>query len=299
MLKTRIFIGGFSLTDKEKAIIDSGMKLFARKGYSSTSIQEIATESGISKGAFYLHFKSKDDLLLAILEYIFNTIESSALTFENQALPARERFIKQLTATFGTFIGHKEFLTMLSKEQAIPRNREIKQLFFKKRFDNHLFYRKGLVSIYGKNIETYSTDLAMILEGLFQSYIGLLIFEPLEFDIEDLAQFLMRRMDSIVRDITNEQPLVTEDKLQAIFKKSKGVMKNTNIVDTIQKMRNELDQQENKDALEVSLDVLEEEILKQTPRIPVIQGMLSNFKEIKSFETYRNEIASFYGFELT
>ncbi|MEH7484704.1 helix-turn-helix domain-containing protein, partial [Neobacillus drentensis] len=109
------------MTEKEKVIIKSGMKLFAQKGFSSTSIQEIATESNISKGAFYLHFKSKDDLLLAILEYIFETIESSRLVFENQDLSPREKFIKQISAFFGTFIGHKEFLIMLSKEQAIPR----------------------------------------------------------------------------------------------------------------------------------------------------------------------------------
>lgn len=146
------------MTEKEKVIIKSGMKLFAQKGFSSTSIQEIATESNISKGAFYLHFKSKDDLLLAILEYIFETIESSRLVFENQDLSAREKFIKQISAFFGTFIGHKEFLIMLSKEQAIPRNEEIKKLFFKKRFESHLLYRKGLVSIYGPDTETFSIE---------------------------------------------------------------------------------------------------------------------------------------------
>lgn len=48
------------MTEKNTQIIEAGMKLFANKGFSATSVQEIATESGISKGSFYLHFKSKD-----------------------------------------------------------------------------------------------------------------------------------------------------------------------------------------------------------------------------------------------
>lgn len=285
------------MTEKELVIIKSGMKLFAQKGFSSTSIQEIATESGISKGAFYLHFKSKDDLLLSILEYIFETIDSSLLVFENQDLSPREKFIKQLTAFFGTFIGHKEFITMLSKEQAIPRNEKIKTLFFKKRFESHLLYRKGLVSIYGENTETFSIDLALILEGLFHSYIGLLILDPAEFDIEELSHFLMRRMDSIVKDISAEKPFLTEQKLGKILKSSKQFCATTDINIVVQKMRNEIEKMENKETLEISLEVLEEEINMKSPRIPVIKGMLSNFKEISSLEKYMIEIAAFYGFE--
>ncbi|WML46621.1 TetR/AcrR family transcriptional regulator [Neobacillus sp. PS3-34] len=284
------------MPEKEQLIIESGLKLFAHKGFSSTSIQEIATESGISKGAFYLHFKSKDDLLLAILKNIFDTIHSSTSFLEKQDLSPREMFIKQLSAFFGTFIGHKEFLIMLSKEQAIPRNDEIKELLFKKHFENHLFFRKELVSIYGEKIEPYSIDLAMMLEGLFHSYLRLWMFEPLDIDIEELAKFIMRRMDSIVKDISSESAFLTDQKLGNIIEKTKDLFENTSISSIVQKMRSEIDQLENKEALEISLEVLEEEINKQNPRIPVIKGMLSNFKDIKSLETYTGKIAAYYGF---
>lgn len=285
------------MSEKEKVIIEAGMKLFANKGFSSTSIQEIVTESGISKGAFYLHFKSKDELLLAILKFIFETVQSNISMFDQQEMPPRSKFIKQLSSIFGTFIGHKEFLIMLSKEQAIPRNEEIKNLIFSKHQETHHFYRKSLVAIYGKNVEPHSIDLAMILEGLFQSYIRLLIFEPEEFDIDGLTEFLMRRLDSIVKDITSEQPFLSEKKLEKVLAKSKDLFGNINIHNVIQKMRDEVSQLENRDALEISLEVLDEEMKKENPRIPVIKGMLSNFKELESFAVYRKTIASYYGFE--
>ncbi|MGG3467040.1 TetR/AcrR family transcriptional regulator [Neobacillus pocheonensis] len=285
------------MREKEKIIVESGMKLFASKGFSSTSIQEIASESGISKGAFYLHFKSKDELLLAILEYIFETVFTNITMFEQQDLPPREKFIKQISALFGTFLKHKEFLIMLSKEQAIPRNEEIKNLLFSKHHEIHLLYRKGLISIYGKDMEPYAVDLALILEGLFQSYIKIIFFEPDEFDFEALTQYLMRRLDSIVKDITAEKPFFSEDELKRVLKKSKDLFENNSIENVVQKMREVLGQVKNKESLEISLEVLEDEIKKENPRIPVIKGMLSNFKEKKEFDIYREAIASFYGFE--
>jgi len=286
------------LTEKEKVIIQSGMKLFAQKGFSSTSIQEIATESNISKGAFYLHFKSKDDLLLSILEYIFETIESSRLVFENQDISPREKFIKQITAFFRTFIGHKEFMIMLSKEQAIPRNEEIKKLFFKKRFDSHLLHRKGLVSMYGQKIEPYSIDLALILEGLFQTYVGLMMLEPAEFEIEKLSHYLMKRMDSIVKDISSDEPFLTEEKMGNIIKNSKQFFESANVNNMIKNIRKKINLMENREVLEISLDVLEEEVHKKSPRLPVIKGMLSNFKGIETLDPFTKEMADFYGFEL-
>ncbi len=47
------------MKEKERLIIEMAMKLFATKGVNATSVQEIVTACGISKGAFYLYFKSK------------------------------------------------------------------------------------------------------------------------------------------------------------------------------------------------------------------------------------------------
>jgi TetR/AcrR family transcriptional repressor of nem operon len=52
--------------DKEK-VLESGMRLFWYKGYSSLGINEICKETGMTKGAFYNAFKSKENFLLYCL----------------------------------------------------------------------------------------------------------------------------------------------------------------------------------------------------------------------------------------
>ena len=61
------------MNEKKEKIIKASIQLFAKKGFSSTTIQEIADECGISKGAFYLHFKSKEQLFNRAFEYYIDT----------------------------------------------------------------------------------------------------------------------------------------------------------------------------------------------------------------------------------
>lgn len=284
------------MKEKEKAIIEAAIKLYATKGFSSTSIQEIVTESGISKGAFYLYFKSKDALLIAILEYYFDHIEKNLAAFEHENLPPREKFAKQLTALFNTMLEHKEFIIMQSREQAIPLNDEVKALMFRKYHEGHMFYQESLRAIYGKKAEQHLWDLSLMLEGLFNSYIKLLFFNQESFQNEELAEYILRRMDSLVEGLTSEQPVATEEKMKDLFKKTKAffLAGNGDVKSVIEKMMQVISDIDNNEDLKVSIEVLEGEIDKETPRLPVIQGMLSNFKDQAVLERYCEEIAKYY-----
>lgn len=57
--------------NKKEKIIHSALHLFAKNGFTETSIDKIAKHAGVSKGLTYTHFKNKDDLLRATIE---NTI---------------------------------------------------------------------------------------------------------------------------------------------------------------------------------------------------------------------------------
>ena len=46
-----------------KKILDVSHRLFREKGYDHTTIQDITDALGMSKGAVYHHFKSKEDIL--------------------------------------------------------------------------------------------------------------------------------------------------------------------------------------------------------------------------------------------
>ena len=52
----------------KERLTEEAIKLFVRRGYHGTTIDNIVREVGLTKGAFYTHFTSKGELLLEIIE---------------------------------------------------------------------------------------------------------------------------------------------------------------------------------------------------------------------------------------
>ena len=49
-------------------LLEAATSILARSGFERATLDEIVREAGFSKGAFYVHFESKDDLFWAMLE---------------------------------------------------------------------------------------------------------------------------------------------------------------------------------------------------------------------------------------
>lgn len=49
-----------------RALLDSALALFAKNGFAATSVQSVVDGANLTKGAFYHHFESKEDLLLEL-----------------------------------------------------------------------------------------------------------------------------------------------------------------------------------------------------------------------------------------
>jgi TetR/AcrR family transcriptional regulator, cholesterol catabolism regulator len=53
--------------NKRDEILDEAAKLFKRKGFNGTSMQDIASEVGILKGSIYYYFRSKNEIFRKFL----------------------------------------------------------------------------------------------------------------------------------------------------------------------------------------------------------------------------------------
>ncbi|MGO4889229.1 TetR/AcrR family transcriptional regulator [Anaerobacillus sp. MEB173] len=56
-----------NLTDKQKKILESAIEAFSKKGYAATSTNEIAKMAGVAEGTIFRHYKTKKELLSAIV----------------------------------------------------------------------------------------------------------------------------------------------------------------------------------------------------------------------------------------
>lgn len=279
------------MKDKEKRIIEAGISLFAKKGYSSTSIQEIVEACGISKGAFYLYFKSKEALLLAAFKYQFQTIQSRLDSLSVKGLTPQETFIAQLEAQLEEILKNKEFIIMQTREQTIPINEEIEQFIRKITQQIGNFYHASLLNIYGNKIERYIYDLNTILQGIVHSYLKLMIFDKSTIDLHKLAVYILNRIDDLVTGFTqsNEEPILTND----FVEKLSELYPEPNKEDVVRQIKIAKETIDSEDLI-ITLEVLAEEIEMDSPRIPVIQGMLGNVKNEPSLQNLREMIEKFF-----
>lgn len=67
-------------------VLDAALALFVEKGFASTRVEDIATRAGLSKGAVYLYFPSKEAILEGLVRRAVLPIANNALAFlENYA----------------------------------------------------------------------------------------------------------------------------------------------------------------------------------------------------------------------
>ena len=76
------------------SILQTAAEVFAERGYTDTTLAELIARSGLTKGAFYFHFASKEQLALAVLE----EKQRQWLEFVRQRALDKPRAIDQLRA---------------------------------------------------------------------------------------------------------------------------------------------------------------------------------------------------------
>lgn len=65
-----------STHESKTKLLDAALQMIRAKGYAATTIDDICHKAGVTKGSFFHHFKSKDELALAAAAYWSTTTEA-------------------------------------------------------------------------------------------------------------------------------------------------------------------------------------------------------------------------------
>jgi len=74
-----------------QAIVDSANQLFYRKGYNRTSFTDVVTMAQVPRGNIYYYFKTKDEMLKAVIEHRLDTISSMLKDWEKSIEKPQDR----------------------------------------------------------------------------------------------------------------------------------------------------------------------------------------------------------------
>jgi AcrR family transcriptional regulator len=90
---------------RREAIVARAAELFARRGYSGSSINDLAVECGISKSLLYHYFPSKEDILDAVMASHLDLLLGDAANAAALAGSAEDRLRRLLHDFMGHYVG--------------------------------------------------------------------------------------------------------------------------------------------------------------------------------------------------
>ncbi len=104
--------------ERRNEILDVAEELFVTKGYDKTSTNDILERVGIARGTLYYHFRSKEEILNAMIERINDSLLSKARAIaDNTSMPVIDRIVMTIAGlNVDSDIGH-EIIDQVHKPQ--------------------------------------------------------------------------------------------------------------------------------------------------------------------------------------
>ncbi|WP_423973457.1 TetR family transcriptional regulator [Kingella oralis] len=172
-------------------MLDAALEVFWRDGVTRASLQAIAQEAGVTRGALYWHFKNKEDLFETLFEQQYADFFAA---FNDQTLRDNQdvwtHLQHNLTAMFETLATreskHKFCNVMFSKCEQTAGNETITELAcrYHRLFQKQIAYALQLSREQGRLPENTDIELAAIyLESSLVGLIKIWIDEPERFDL--------------------------------------------------------------------------------------------------------------------
>ena len=256
---------------KKQLIIENAIQLFAEQGFEATSIQQITDKCGISKGAFYLSFKSKDELIFSLIDYFMAAIVAEIEQVVNSERPTSQLLYDYYTETFNTFKKHADFARIFMKEHRTTFNVEI----FEK-IESYMFILNKLVhEIVQKQFphvtDQMVPDLVFTIQAFSRDYGELFLKHQVDIDIDVLCRSLVEKISIIAEHAT--VPFFSLEWMRAMNSCSIKLTKDE-LIQFLQQKITEFDDTLIKDSIEILRNHL------VTPSLPpaLEQGLLKNLR---------------------
>ncbi|MBS4207367.1 TetR/AcrR family transcriptional regulator [Bacillus sp. FJAT-50079] len=273
---------------KKQLIMEKAIELFAKQGFKATSVQQITEHCGISKGAFYLSFKSKDELILALIDHFMIKFTSDIDYLVNNTKDDSKLLYTFYYAMYQSFQKHSDFAKIFIKEQTQSFNEEfiIKIRYYDQKLEELIL--SMIQRLYGEEIGQTKYDLTYIMKGFIKSYSELFLFYNLPLDLDLLARSLVEKTDLLAKHTTI--PFISNELIE-MFQQTKD---NEGLEDQLLEVLDQTVEKLNESIEKESLVLLKQQIIEPTLSAAMIKGLLKNIENDPSCKKASYLLRSFF-----
>ncbi|MFS0820097.1 TetR/AcrR family transcriptional regulator [Bacillus sp. 1P02SD] len=115
--------------ERRNEILDAADELFSQKGFDGTSTNDILTKVGIARGTLYYHFKSKEDVMDALIDrYSDRLISTAQKMAADKSIPIVERMIRVVLSMNVSGGSSQEMMDHIHKPQNALMHQKIQKV---------------------------------------------------------------------------------------------------------------------------------------------------------------------------
>lgn len=115
--------------ERRNEILDAVDELFGQKGFDGTSTNDILEKVGIARGTLYYHFKSKEDIMDALIErYNVRLLGAAQKIAADKSIPVNERIIRVVMSLNISGGSGKEIMEHIHKPQNALMHQKIQKV---------------------------------------------------------------------------------------------------------------------------------------------------------------------------
>lgn len=115
--------------ERRNEILDAADELFGQKGFDGTSTNDILEKVGIARGTLYYHFKSKEDIMDAMIErYNVRLLGAAQEIAADKSIPVNQRIMRVVMALNVSGGSGKEIMEQIHKPQNALMHQKIQKV---------------------------------------------------------------------------------------------------------------------------------------------------------------------------
>lgn len=185
------------MTDRQQDIIDAAGKLLTRSGVTGLTIKNLAAEMGFTEAAIYRHFKSKEDIVVAMLELLLDNANARCSEVMNNGFPPDLAFLELFRSHLRYFKAHPHFVVAVFSDGLLEESGRINDTLFKILGVNRMYLMPVLVR--GQQLGLFTTS--MTPEQLVQLVMGSFRLEMFKWRIAQFSYDIETQGESMLRAI--------------------------------------------------------------------------------------------------
>ncbi|HMR86811.1 MAG TPA: TetR/AcrR family transcriptional regulator [Saprospiraceae bacterium] len=120
-----------SISDRQLDIVEAAGKILTSSGISGLTIKNLAKEMQFSESAIYRHFTSKEEIIIALLEYLAENMDERYTQAITENLSPEEKFVKMFQSQFSFFKMNPHFVVAVFSDGLMEESQRINETILK------------------------------------------------------------------------------------------------------------------------------------------------------------------------